>query len=116
MKITAIRIRRLVSGPGYNHHAVEAEAEVLDHQDPDLVHEALSSWIDRQLAIHRETDGLQERRDSLREEVHRLQQSTESQRSIIAENRCIIQSHEELSSLAQKHGIDPKGLDDGLPF
>ena len=48
-RITRIRARRLVSGPGYSNRALEAEAEVGDSR-PEEVLRNVEEWIDDHMA------------------------------------------------------------------
>lgn len=50
MIITAVRYRKLVTGPGYSHQAVEAEATVMDGDSPEDILLELSAWVKSQIA------------------------------------------------------------------
>lgn len=49
MRIKSIRVRRLVSGPGYENRAVEIDVEVGENQRPENVLREAQDWVDDQL-------------------------------------------------------------------
>lgn len=117
MQIKAVRVRKLLSGPGYNHHAVEAEAVVGDDEDAAAVREQLTAWVDAELRGHREIDELREHRDSLRSEVRDLENLRDSLRHQVEQSRKIIREHTKLADLAAAQGIKYQGeLGDEIPF
>lgn len=117
MRITAVRVRKLVSGPGYNHHAIEAEAAVGPDDDPGHVYEKLAGWVDGQLRGLQEIDDLSERRDSLRYEVKRLEDRRDALRKNIDHDNAIIARHDKLRELAAQHGLTgAEDIGDPIPF
>ena len=117
MKITAIRVRKLVSGPGFNHHAIEAEAAVTDSETPDEAREALTAWIESGLRCEQEITDLRRHLDSLRHEVAQAERRVAGLREDIERGRAIIRQHTELGDLAAKQGIEYQGeLGDPMPF
>lgn len=87
LKITAIRVSKLVTTTGYNNHKIEAEAVVEEGQDPYHIHDLLTDWVDDRLRIaerdrrlHSDyhhlmesVSSLEKQRDSLRKEVRELE-------------------------------------------
>lgn len=71
MKITHVRVRRLQSGPGFEHRAVEAEAAVADHETPESVRAELDLWVTAQLS-DRGVAGLREEASQLRWTIDQL--------------------------------------------
>lgn len=77
MIITAVRYRKLVTGPGYSHQAVEAEASVLEGDIPEDILLELSGWVRSQIegespvlcdliTLRNEVNSLYRTRDQLR--------------------------------------------------
>lgn len=80
LKITAIRVSKLVSGPGYNNISVAAEA-TLEHGDQEEaleVHDKLSNWVDEQLRISGQMQEYRAGRDRLLEEIRTLERKRDS--------------------------------------
>jgi hypothetical protein len=50
MNITHVRVRKLISEPGFSNRAVEVEAAVSDGEDPSAVRRELDLWCDAELA------------------------------------------------------------------
>lgn len=71
MKITHVRVRQLVSGPGFSNRAVEVEASVDDGDDPALVRKELDLWCEAQLAS-KTTEGLRSERSELEWAIDQL--------------------------------------------
>lgn len=106
MRFTAIRVRKLVSGPGYNNHAIEAEIAPEPWEDPDAARERLSQWIEGQLGKLRERDVLVDDVTALRREVVSLEQRRNAAQNEITATRKVIKEHDKLRELAVKNGID----------
>lgn len=106
MKITNIRVRKLVSGPGYNHHAAEVEARLEDGDEPNDVHEQLSGFVDAKIRNAAEIDTLRDLRDHLRSEVKDLEVARDRLKREVERNRAAIKSHEKIAELAEKAGLD----------
>ncbi len=83
MKITAVRVSKLVSGPGYNNTSVAAEAIVEKGDNPETVHSELCQWVDKQLGLQKDVRELNELRDELRTEVMHLERRRDSLREKI---------------------------------
>jgi hypothetical protein len=77
MIITAVRYRKLVTGPRYSHQAVEAEAAVFEGDRPEDILLELSGWVRSQIegespvlcdlaTLRNEVDSLYRTRDQLR--------------------------------------------------
>lgn len=118
LKITAVRVRKLMSGPGYNHHAVEAEARVDDGDDAAEVRERLTAWVDGELRGHREIEELSAHRDMLRSDVVRLEDQRDALRKDIAKGTKIIAEHDKLRGMAEAAGLGDvvRELGDPMPF
>lgn len=72
MKITHVRVRKLVSGPGFSNRAVEVEAAVGDGENPSTVRRELDLWCEAELSG--------KTLDSLRAEVDELSWTIDKQR------------------------------------
>ncbi len=118
MRITAIRYRRLQSHErGYGHDAVEAEAQIDEHEDAEAALDELKVWVLHRLDGVREIDRHIETLQSLREQVVSHERERDRLGAEIKANRKIIAEHEDLAALARKEGIDAGNLiDDGIPF
>ena len=97
MIITAVRYRKLVTGPGYSHQAVEAEAAVVDGDDPQDILLELSAWVRSQIAgespvlvdletLRSEVNSLYRQRDQLRGAVNQADAELKIIRDRIAQN------------------------------
>lgn len=120
MKITSVRVHRLVSGPGFSNHAIDAEAAVGEDEDPAAALEQLTAWVEGQLAARTEIDHLYSCRDSLRYEVRSLESERDGLRKSVARGNKLIADHDKLRALAAEHGLLPDGklldLGDAMPF
>lgn len=110
MRITAIRVRKLISGPNFSNLAVEAEIAPEPWEDADAARERLSAWVDAQLGKMRERDVLVEDVTALRREVVSLEQRRQGMKEDIDAARKVIREHEKLRELAVKNGIDQGGF------
>ena len=108
MVITAVRYRKLVTGPGYSHQAVEAEAAVTDSDYPEDILLELSSWVRSQI------DGkspILADPEVLREEVAQLYRQRDQLRG------AIVQADLELKAVRNQIDADRKKPDDDeMPF
>lgn len=116
MRIISVRVRKLVSGPGYNNTAVEAEAVVVGDESPEEVHENLTAWVEGRIRGEREAAEIRASRSELYREVGELERRRDNLRGEIDANRKLIRAHADLHNLAVKNGIDLDGLSDGIPF
>ena len=106
MKITAIRIRKLVSrATGYGHDAAEIEAAVEDGEDPAAVAEELHRLVDTQIRQGADADRLRYTLDDLRSEVVRLERQKLALAQDIGKQAEAISKHEVLAEMAAKAGI-----------
>lgn len=98
MIITAVRYRKLVTGPGYSHQAVEAEATVMEGDAPEDILLELSAWVRSQvegkspvladpIMLREEVDQLYRQRDQLRSAVAQADLELKAVRNQIAANR-----------------------------
>lgn len=98
MIITAVRYRKLVTGPGYSHQAVEAEATVMDGDAPEDILLELSSWVRSQvegkspvladpIMLREEVNQLYRQRDQLRGAVAQADLELKAVRNQITANR-----------------------------
>lgn len=118
MRVTAIRIRKLVSRPtGFGHDAAEIEAEVEPSEDAAEVAKRLHLMVDAEIrqggeisTIHRTLDEMRNdatywgaRRDALKDDVERY--------------RVALRQHKDFVAKAQEAGIaPPESLQDDIPF
>jgi hypothetical protein len=122
IRINAVRFRRLHSGPGFSHHAVEAEATLGPGDDPDTVLLDLKTWVGAQL-------GLVETQAATSAELERLKAETAMWRAYAdrsrAEHEWFRQRIEKMMNLiGQAHDagvkVDEelwqKFLEDEIPF
>ena len=97
MIITAVRYRKLITGPGYSHQAVEAEAAVVDGDNPQDVLLELSAWVRSQISgeapvlvdlktLRNEVNSLYRQRDQLRGAVNQADSELKIIRDRIAQN------------------------------
>lgn len=119
MKITAVRIRRLISGPGYENHAIEVEAAVGD-EDPEVVRKNLSNWADDQLMAMKGSRELARRGDLLATDIARLERQKEGLVARVRAGNALISKHSEIRDIAIERGVEIPNLFDGmgdeLPF
>lgn len=90
MKITHVRVRKLTSGPGFAHRAVEVEAAIGKDENPSAVRRELELWCEAELAgkaihdLHEELAELKWTIDKLRASKTVLEVEAEGLRSEIA--------------------------------
>jgi hypothetical protein len=111
-----IRVHKLMSGPGYNNHAIAAEAEVPEGADPVVVREELTAWVDAQLRGAREVDDLREVLQAYREQVRSLERTRDGLRADVDRGRAILKNHTKLREHAEANGMDVGELGELLPF
>lgn len=70
MKITAIRIGKLVSGPGFNNRRFEAEAQIDDNETPEEVRERLEAFVDDHLRVRGDVDRAHTTLREFQEAIH----------------------------------------------
>lgn len=98
MIITSVRYRKLITGPGYSHQAVEAEATVMDGDVPEDILLELSMWVRAQVEgkspvladpvmLREEVNQLYRQRDQLRSAVAQADLELKAVRNQIAANR-----------------------------
>ncbi len=82
MKIVAVRYRKLVSGPGFENKAIEAEAVLEDGEAPEDALLGLTQWVHSQISgescmdvatLRSEVNSLFRQRDQLRGAVNGAQ-------------------------------------------
>ncbi len=106
MKVTTIRLRKLVSTPhGYGHHAVELEGVVEPGESYEDAVEALRIQVETQLRQAGERETLCSTLDEMRSAVVYQEKRLASIKAEIEANRAIISNHGKLQDLAQRHGI-----------
>jgi hypothetical protein len=103
--VTAVRLRKLRTGPNYSHTALEAEAAVGRYDDADQVLEKLALWIDQKLGLEEEIDVRRGRAERLDAEVIRKQMDLERLEQELAAYRATIDKFEELVALAVERGL-----------
>lgn len=90
MQITHVRVRKLTSGPGFAHRAVEVEAVLGEDENPSAVRRELELWCEAELAgktihdLHEELAELKWTIDKLRRSKTSLEVEVDSLRSEIA--------------------------------
>lgn len=74
MRITHVRVGKLVSGPGYNNTRVEIEAEITDADDDlESVVDRLATMCSTQIArVNGQTDDLPRRLEKLGEDLKKV--------------------------------------------
>lgn len=117
MKITSVRVRKLVSTRhGYGHHAVELEAEVEPGELFETVAAKLSAEVDCQIRLAEKRSNLRASIDELMEEVSWYERQRDRLKAEVDGYRKAVQEHEKIAELAAKHGLDAEGLANPLPF
>lgn len=110
MKITTIRFRKLVSGPGFENKAVEAEATVDIGETPEDAMLLLSQWVHSQLSGTPCLDLAE-----LRQEVNFLHNQRQQLRGAVstaeAERRKVLDDIAALEIKREKLGGEP-----AMPF
>lgn len=106
MKITAIRIRKLVSRPtGYGHDAAEIEAQVEDGDDVESVAASLHSHCEAEIRRGREFADLRRTLDDLRSDVMRLQRQRDGIEDDLKRIRDQIAEAQDFAEAAEKAGL-----------
>lgn len=119
MKITSIRVRRLVSSSqGYHHRALEVEASVMDGDDPDDVREELERYIDEALRKEDEIARINRDLQTMRDDYvvwERQRNALRAEHDALSKK---LRAHDKFIDAAQKSGIPfPDDLrSDELPF
>lgn len=119
MKITAIRIRKLVSrSVGYGHDAAEIEAQIEEGDDPDAVAAELHRRVDAEIRQGAERNRLTVTMTELYDAVTDLERQKERLTKQVEANRKAIREHEGLLELANERGIKLDGdlADQLIPF
>ena len=112
MKITAIRYRKLVSGPSFENKAVEAEAVVEDGDAPEETLFELSQWVHAQLKGETTFDI-----DALRQDVRFMAGQRDQLSKAIATDKAELQRLRDDISAAKPKTPAPAGADDDdMPF
>lgn len=121
MKITAMRVRALVSNPvGFGHHAIELEVQ-LEEEDNGRWQEIADSMereIKGQIAKMQRRDRLQMDHGELTAAVAVLQDRKDRLEAEIAGYRKVELEFEKLGELARRHGLHAAAdkLPDEIPF
>jgi hypothetical protein len=119
MKITAIRIRKLVSRPtGYGHDAAEIEAQVEEGENYEDVAARLHLLVEAEVRRGREIGSLAGTLDMLREDVVRLERTRTGIEGDIERIRDEIAAATDFAEAAEKAGLKlPPALQRlALPF
>lgn len=79
MRITKVSYRKLISGPGFSHQAIEAEAEVEreNGETPLEALERLQAWVKLHLDVDKKLDA--ERKQKLNRAIALLEQAVEEE-------------------------------------
>lgn len=112
MKITHIRIRKLVSRPvGYGHDAAEIEAALEEGDDPADVAARLHGQVEAEIRHGEERGRLFETLDELRDQVALAERRRDRLKGEIAEANAELEQIDGLCDLAKEHGIElPKSI------
>ena len=118
MKITAIRIRKLVSRErGYGHDAAEIEAAVEDGDNPEDVAATLHNMVDAQIRAGSREAHLRETMEQLYENIHGLERRRDIVNQELADQNAAIRKNDALIKLGKKHGIDVTEAENAtMPF
>jgi hypothetical protein len=109
MIITAVRYRKLVTGPGYSHQAVEAEAAIGKYDVPEDILLELSSWVRAQ--VEGKSPVLADP-VMLREEVAQLYRQRDQLRGAVAQADLELKAVRDQINANRKKPED----DDDIPF
>lgn len=118
MRVTAIRIRKLVSRPtGFGHDAAEIEAEVEPGDDPEKVAEALHEMVAGEIRRSTEANSLRVTLDQVRNDVVYYQGRRDGLKADVERYRTALRQYKEFVAKAQQAGIaPPESLQDDIPF
>ena len=122
MKITTVRYRRLQSHDrGYGHDAVEAEAQVEEHETADEAMGALQAWVGRCLGMTRQADDLAGRVVDLAREIRDKQHQRDLLAAEIKAANEVVEQYGRLGELAHEHKLaiptsELALLGDTIPF
>src|SRR4051794_10510048 len=111
MKITAIRIRKLVSTRhGHGHNAVEFTAAVEEGDNPLEIAAKLRQMVDLQIHLADQREGLMHSLESLKAQVEQTSQILSDMKDQLNETLDRVDQCGELFGLAVERGIDVSAL------
>lgn len=118
MKVTAIRIRKLVSRPtGFGHDAAEIEAEVEPGEDPAEVAKRLHQMVDTEIRQGGEISTIYRTLDEVRNDATYWTARRDSMRAAVSGYRTALREYKDFVAKAQAAGIaPPESLQDDIPF
>lgn len=118
MKVTHIRLRRLVSHENrHGHDAVEIEAQVDDDEPFEFAMESLRGLVDGELAYRAQVTEMNRDLSALMVQVRSKERQLETLQRDIERNRGIVQQHDKLIELARANGLQEAVADlDEIPF
>jgi predicted nucleic acid-binding Zn-ribbon protein len=117
MRVTAIRIRKLVSREvGYGNDAAEFEAEVEAGDDLQVVADKLHQLVGAEIAKAQGRDELIDNLADLQDQLTGLSRQLTALKAEIEENDRVIAAHEELAELARERGIRAASQLNPIPF
>lgn len=117
MKITAVRARRLQSATrGYNHRAIELEAQVGPDESALEVLTELERHIDERLGLHEREEALEDRINELNNRLALLERERASRQSQVDYINVRLGRDARILDLAIKAGLVMKDLDEEIPF
>jgi len=105
MRIIAVRIGKLVTGPGYNNTRAEVEVSVDEGENPDAAADLARITVDREIRQTKEIDKLYTTLNGLREDVADAERELERLTRKIDLSRQIIRSNDRIQALAAAAGI-----------
>jgi len=119
MQFKSLRVHKLVSGPGYNNYAIDAEIaaddnSLWDETEADNRLGELNEWVDRQLADAKEKARLRDTVRELQELVHYYEGERDRLAAEVEMQRDIIRKNEQVIRIAAERGVP--GFVDELPF
>lgn len=111
MKITSVTYRRLKSGPGYEHEAVEATAEVGEETPLEALTE-LRGWVDAQLGERQRAQQLAWDASEAETRLRAARAELKSVQGLIAEAREVWNG---AKAFCERHGLTLE-VDEPIPF
>lgn len=105
MRITAIRVGKLVSGPGFANTRVELEAAVDSADDEETTVEMLSAACDRHLQRMRGEADLALRTTSLQDQLIDLTERRNRLKAEVEGYDATVEKYEQLGELAREMGL-----------
>lgn len=118
MNITAVRVRKLKSTGNFEHCAVEAEASVLDGDDPEAIRSELSEWVDTAIRQERHAVDVGRLRDEAMHDAVYWQNERNRVKADYERTYKLLREHDQFIAAAVDKGLTPPAdiLSDEIPF